>query len=333
VWVRFIYHEEHCMSDLERVVVLAGGLSHEREVSLRSGRRALEALREVGADAELRDVDERLVAELAASPPQVVLPLLHGAMGEDGSVRDILSLLGIPYVGAPPSACRVAFNKPPAKHLVSGAGADTPASVVFPRMTFRDLGAAPILTAAVAALGLPLIVKPTNSGSALGCSIVHEPEELPSAMVNAYAYGDVALLERYISGVEVAVPVIDTGEGPRVLPAVEIVPNSELYDYQARYTAGETTFFTPARLDPEAADAAAQLALLAHRALGLRDLSRTDMIVDPSGRPWFLEANVAPGMTETSLFPQSVAAAGLDFGVVLRDLLQQAVDRGPDPVG
>ena len=118
-----------------------------------------------------------------------------------------------------------------------------------------------------------------------------------------------------------------------MLPAVEIVPNSELYDYQARYTAGETTFFTPARLDPEAADAAAQLALLAHRALGLRDLSRTDMIVDPSGRPWFLEANVAPGMTETSLFPQSVAAAGLDFGVVLRDLLQQAVDRGPDPVG
>jgi D-alanine-D-alanine ligase len=319
------------MSDLERVVILAGGLSHERDVSLRSGRRALEALKEVGVDAEMRDVDDRLLADLAASSPQVVLPLLHGAVGEDGSVRDILNLLGIPFVGALPSASRVAFSKPPAKHVMTAAGAYTPPCVVFPRMIFRDLGASSVLTAVVTAMGLPLIVKPTRSGSALGCSIVHETDEFPSAMVNAYAYGDVAILERYVPGVEVAVPVIDTGDGPRVLPAVEIVPNSELYDYQARYTAGETEFFAPARLSTEAAEAAAALALLAHQALGLRDLSRTDMIVDASGRPWFLEVNVAPGMTETSLFPQSVAAAGLDFGVVLRDLLQLAVDRGPHP--
>jgi D-alanine-D-alanine ligase len=321
------------MSDLDRVVILAGGLSHERDVSLRSGRRALEALKDAGVEAELRDVDDRLVGELAASAPSVVLPLLHGATGEDGSVRDVLDLLGLPYVGAVPSACRVAFNKPPAKHVLAAAGASTPASVVFPQTTFRDLGAPSVLTAVVDAFGLPLVVKPTRSGSALGCSVVHEPAELPSAMVNAYAYGEVAILERYVAGTEVAVAVIDTGDGPRALPPVEIVPSSDLYDYQARYTAGETEFFAPARLSDEVTAAACDLALLAHRALGLRDLSRTDIIVDAQGLPWFLEVNVAPGMTETSLFPQAVAAAELDLGVVLRDLLQQAVLRGPHAVG
>lgn len=317
------------MSDLDRVVILAGGLSHERDVSLRSGRRALEALKGVGVEAELRDVDDRLVGELEGALPSVVLPLLHGATGEDGSVRDVLDLLGVPYVGAVPSSCRVAFNKPPAKHMLEAAGASTPACVVFPQTTFRDLGATSVLGAVVGSFGLPLVVKPTRSGSALGCSVVHDPEQLPSAMVNAYAYGQVALLERFVAGTEVAVSVIDTGDGPQALPPVEIVPSSDLYDYQARYTAGETEFFAPARLSDAVTAAACELALLAHRTLGLRDLSRTDLIVDDSGRPWFLEVNVAPGMTETSLFPQAVAAAERDLGLVLRDLLQQAVLRGP----
>ena len=324
------------MSDLDRVVILAGGLSHEREVSLRSGRRVLEALRAVGVDAELRDVDERLVGELTASRPDVVLPLLHGATGEDGSVRDVLDLLGVPYVGALPAACRVAFAKPPAKALLRGAGAATPASVVLPQATFRDLGAPGVLRAVVEAFGLPLVVKPTLSGSALGCSVVHEPAELPSAMVDAYAYGDVALLEHYVAGTEVAVSVVEglDGDGePRALPPVEIVPSSHLYDYQARYTAGETEFFAPARLDDATTTAVQELALLAHRTLGLRDLSRTDCIVDADGVPQFLEVNVAPGMTETSLLPQAVVAAGLELGVVLRDLLQAAVVRGPHPAG
>jgi len=318
------------MSDLDHVVILAGGLSHERDVSLRSGRRALDALKAVGLDVELRDVDDRLVGDLGVAAPSVVLPLLHGAMGEDGSVRDVLDLLGIPYVGAVPSACRVAFNKPPAKHIVAAAGAHTPESVVFPHTTFRDLGAGSVLAAVEAHFGLPLVVKPTRSGSALGCALVRSSDELPAAMVNAYAYGGVAILERYVSGVEVAVSVIDTGDGPQALPAVEVVPTGGIYDYQARYTAGETEFFAPARLSDDVATAAAELALLAHRSLGLRDLSRTDIIVDGVGRPWFLEVNVAPGLTETSLFPQSATAAGLDLGLILRDLLQSAVLRGPN---
>ncbi len=317
------------MSDLDRVVVLAGGLSHERDVSLRSGRRAVEALRGVNVEAELRDVDASLLPTLAADPPTAVLPLLHGEQGEDGSLRDVLELLRIPYVGARPSACRVAFDKAAAKHVVSAAGLATPAGVVLPHSTFRELGASSVLAAVVDTVGLPLVVKPTRSGSALGCSVVHAPEQLPSAMVGCFAYGDLALLEQFVRGAEVAITVIDSGDGPRALPAVEIVPSSGIYDYQARYTAGETEFFAPARLTDATAKAAAEVAVAAHTLLGLRDLSRSDLIVDQSGIPWFLEVNVAPGMTETSLLPQAVAAAGLEFGVLLRDLLVEATHRGP----
>ena len=321
------------MSDLDRVVVLAGGLSHERDVSLRSGRRAVEALRSVNVEAELRDVDASLLPTLAADPPTAVLPLLHGEQGEDGSLRDVLELLRIPYVGARPSACRVAFDKAAAKHLVTAAGLATPTAVVLPHSTFRELGASSVLAAVVDMLGLPLVVKPTRSGSALGCSVVHSPEELPSAMVGCFAYGDLALLERFVSGTEVAVTVIDSGDGPQALPAVEIVPSSGIYDYQARYTAGETEFFAPARLTDATATTAAEVAVTAHTLLGLRDLSRCDLIIDQSGTAWLLEVNVAPGMTETSLLPQAVAAAGLEFGVVLRDLLVKATHRGAESAG
>ncbi|MGH3344590.1 MAG: D-alanine--D-alanine ligase family protein [Carbonactinosporaceae bacterium] len=315
------------MSDLGRVVVLAGGLSHEREVSLRSGRRVTEALRSVGVDVELRDVDATLVPALTQDLPAVVFPALHGVAGEDGAVRDVLGLLGVPYVGATPAACRVAFDKPAAKAAVSAAGLATPDSVALPHATFRDLGASSVLDAIVGRLGLPLFVKPARGGSALGASAVRTQADLPHAMVGCFAYGDTALVERLVGGVEVAVSVVDTGSGPRSLPPVEIVPDGGVYDYAARYTAGMTEFFTPARLAPEAAERAAHAAVTAHEVLGLRDVSRTDLIVDPEGTPWFLEVNVAPGMTETSLLPQAAAAADLDLGALYRDLLHVAASR------
>ncbi|WP_436790569.1 D-alanine--D-alanine ligase family protein [Yinghuangia sp. YIM S10712] len=315
------------MSDLGRVVVLAGGLSHERDVSLRSGRRIADALRATDVDVEVLDVDGRLLANLAADRPDVVFPALHGAYGEDGAVRDVLDLVGVPYVGSGPDACRLAFDKPMAKAALRAAGVRTPDSVALPQDTFRDLGAAAVLDAIVARLGLPLFVKPTRGGSALGASVARTVDELSSSMVGAFAYGDVALVETYLEGTEVAVSVIDTGSGPEALPIVEIVPDSGVYDYTARYTAGTTEFFVPSRLAPDAAEKAVQAALTAHRVLRLRDVSRTDLIVDADGTPWFLEANVAPGMTETSLLPQAIAAAGLDAGVLYRELLHQALSR------
>jgi D-alanine-D-alanine ligase len=315
------------MSDLGRALVLSGGLSHERDVSLRSGRRVSEALRTVGVEVEERDADAGLIPALQEDPPSAVFPLLHGIAGEDGAMREVLDLLGTPYVGSTAEACRSAFDKPVAKTVVSAAAVCTPAAVVLPHEAFRELGARTVLDRIVDRLGLPLVVKPARGGSALGCSVVRAVEDLPAAMVACFAYGEVALLESFVSGTEVAITVLDTGDGPRALPAVEIVPDGGVYDYAARYNAGATEFIAPARLSDAAAAACSAAALAAHRALRLRDLSRTDLIVDADGTPWFLEVNVAPGMTETSLVPLAVESAGLELGVVCRDLLQIAASR------
>jgi len=315
------------MSEVGRVIVLAGGLSFEREVSLRSGRRVLDALRAVGVEAELADADSGLLDALLADPPAAVFIALHGAAGEDGSVREVLDLAGLRYVGAAAAASRAAWDKPTAKAAFAAAGLATPAHVALPHATFRELGAATVLDLLVRRLGLPLMIKPARGGSALGATVVTTADQLPAAMVGCFAYGDVALAESYISGVEVAVSVIDTGDGPRALPAVEIRPIRGPFDYTARYTAGMTSYHVPARLDPSTTTKATDAAVRAHVALGLRDLSRTDLIIPADGTPQVLEVNVAPGMTETSLLPMAVTAAGHELGTLCRDLLHLAAGR------
>jgi D-alanine-D-alanine ligase len=162
----------------------------------------------------------------------------------------------------------------------------------------------------------------------LGCSKVTQPKELPAAMVGAYAYGSVAVLEEFVEGTEVTVAVVDRGNGPNPLPAVEIRPESGVYDYAARYTAGATRFLCPAEVSDEVANACAALALKVHDVLGLRDLSRTDIIVTPEGEPAFLEVNVAPGMTETSAVPLAIETAGWSLGKMCADLVHAAAARG-----
>jgi D-alanine-D-alanine ligase len=308
-----------------RVLVLAGGLSHERDVSLRSGRRVAEFLRDAECSVLERDVDSSLLGLLQGAGVDVVWPLLHGASGEDGAIRDVLELVGVRYVGSGPAACRRAWDKPVAGSIAAAAGLAVPQSVALPQGTFREVGAHAVLAAIVERLGLPLVVKPARGGSALGVSVVRAAEELPRAMVECFAYGDVALVERHVAGVEVAVSVVDLDGAPRALPAVEIVPDGGFYGYDARYVAGATEFFCPARLTPAAAEAAAQTALTAHRAFGLRHLSRTDIVVDAAGVPWFLEVNVAPGMTETSLLPQAVEASGEDTAELYRAVVERAL--------
>lgn len=312
-----------------QVLVLAGGLSAERDVSLRSGRRVAEALRVERPEWEVleHDVDAGLLDRLRHHRPDCIVPLLHGAAGEDGALRDVLESLKIPFVGSSAAASRLAFDKPVAKQLAHAAGISTPACVAMPQTTFRELGATAVLDAVVERLGLPIVVKPTKGGSSLGTSIVRRAGDLPGAMVGAFAYGDVVLMEQYIEGVELAIGVFEREGDVLALSAVEIVPEGELYDYAARYTAGTTEFFCPARLDDDRAVRAQALALNVHLLLGLRDWSRTDLIVDAAGVPWFLEVNVAPGMTETSLFPQALVAAEVPVGDVTADLVAAAVAR------
>ena len=312
----------------ETAVVLSGGLSHEHDVSLRSGRRVAMALRSRGVEVIESDVDSNLIGLLDSLPQAVVFPVLHGEAGEDGALREVLSLLGVPFVGSVGAACRVAFDKSIATTVVAESGVATPTQIALPHEIFRELGAQALMAALADQIGFPMMVKPSRSGSALGASKVTRPEELPSAMVGAYAYGSVAVIEQFVSGVEVTVTVADRGDGPKALPAVEIRPDSGVYDYAARYTAGATRFLCPAELDPAVAEACASVALRVHDVLGLRDLSRTDLIVTPDGVPTFLEVNVAPGMTETSAVPLAVESAGWSLGKMCADLIRVAARRG-----
>ncbi len=315
------------MGELDYVVVLAGGLSPEREISFRSGEQVCGALSEAGVQAVLADCDASLVGRLRSDPPSAVFPVIHGAPGEDGSVREVLGLLGVPYVGSLPAACRMAFDKPAAKVLAAAAGLRTPASVTLPRETFHDLGAATVIDLVIGRMGMPLFVKPSRGGSALGASAARSAADLATAIVGCFGYGETALIERLVPGTEIAVGVIDLGDGPRALPAVEVVAPGGTYDYAARYTAGQTEFYAPARLEAGAAAEAARVAVAAHLALGLRDISRTDLIVDAAGDVHFLEVNVAPGMTSTSTLPLAMRAAGIDLGGCCSALLELAAAR------
>ncbi|XVV12783.1 D-alanine--D-alanine ligase family protein [Actinoplanes sp. CA-131856] len=310
-----------------RVMVLAGGLSYERDVSLRSGRRAVDALRAAGIQAEMRDADVTLLPSLQEDPPDAVVIALHGATGEDGSLRGVLDLCGIPYVGCDARASRLAWDKPSAKSMLREAGIATPDWVALPHDRFSELGAVAVLDRIVDRLGLPLMVKPAQGGSGLGAAVVREDTALPAAMVGCFAYDSTALVEKFVPGKDVAVSIIDLGSGPEALPTVEIVPRDGVYDYAARYTAGLTTWHAPARLSPSVAAQVAETALAAHKALGLRDLSRVDLIVPDDGAPQVLGINVSPGMTETSLLPLAVQAAGQDLGRILSTLVERAVAR------
>ena len=310
------------------VVVLAGGLTHEREVSLRSGARLTEALRGQGVEVALRDTDGELLSWLTAHRPDAAIIALHGGRGEDGGLQSVLQVVGVPFVGTPGHACRLAWDKATAKNAVQRAGFRTPVWVTLSHNTFRDLGAGTLIDAIVSSLGLPLMIKPAQGGSALGAAVVREAGELPSALISAFAYGEVVLVEEFVAGTEIALPVIDGDDGPVALPSVEISFAGDLFDYESRYTAGLTTYHTPARLTPEITAAAAALAVGVHQALGLRDVSRTDAIVSADGTVNFLEVNTSPGLTETSMLPMSVAAAGDDLGSVYSALIERAIARG-----
>lgn len=309
------------------IVILAGGLSPERDVSIRSGRRLAESLRSAMPDAEISESDltAESIGALTSLRPDCVIPMLHGAVGEDGSLRSVLEALHIPFVGSNAESSRRAFDKGIASSLIPQE--NVPRFVALPHSFFKEIGASVVMEALVQDLGLPLIVKPVTGGSALGVSKCTDCDSLPHALVTAFGYSDTVMIQQAVEGTELALTVIERDGVPIALPPVEIVPVHGMYTYDARYTAGATEFFVPARLDAEITQRVSDFAIMVHKECALRDISRTDVIVDSTGHIYFLEVNVAPGMTETSLVPQALSAAGLDSGEVFKHLVQAAIGR------
>ena len=320
---------------MHQVAVISGGLSHERDVSVRSGRRLAEQLVKAGLQVDHWDVDERLMGLLSADgtarDADVAFVALHGGSGENGTVQALLELAGLPYVGSTAGACRAAYDKGIAKTRMLEAGIATPRWVTLPSTIFREVGTDSLYRLVDSVIGLPLVVKPVAGGSALGVSVVHSEQELPGALVQAYAYASDVLLEAFVPGLEVAVPVLDLGEGPKALaPMLIELPPGRSYDYQARYDASSDVRYTSLPDDDPRLDipAVRSVAEQVHRLLGLRDLSRVDVIVDSTGVPQVLEAAVTPGLTETSTFPLAVTSAGLELSEVYATLVRNAKKRG-----
>jgi D-alanine-D-alanine ligase len=308
-----------------RVAVLKGGRSLERQVSLRSGARVEDALERLGHEVIAIDAGSDLVERLRACRPDVAFVALHGRDGEDGTVQELLELVGVPYTGSGVSACIRTNDKVLAKHAMRDEGIPTPDFYSFTQTAFRELGAAAALPAIEERLEFPIVVKPAGQGSALGIKFARTADDVPTALVSAFSYDDKVLLERHVAGRDLAVSVLD-GE---VLPIVEAVPvGEEFYDFQARYEIGRTEFVCPAAL-PEAVSAAAQeLALRVFALLGLAGFARVDLMLErDTDRLYVLEANTIPGLTETSLLPQAADAAGIGFDALIGRIVDGALQR------
>jgi D-alanine-D-alanine ligase len=307
---------------MPRIAVLKGGRSFERQVSLRSGARVEAALERLGHDVVGIDVGADLVPRLRDADPDVAFLALHGPDGEDGTVQELLEVMGIRYTGSRVSACVRSADKVLAKHELRDAGVPTPDFVAFTQTAFRELGAAEALPAIEERLDFPIVVKPAGQGSALGVKVARAAGDVPGALVAAFSYDAKVLLERHVAGRDLAVSVLDGTP----LPVVEAIPREEeFYDFEARYEIGATDFRCPAELPGDAVERAQELALRTWNVLGLAGVARVDLMLDTeSGDLWVLEANTIPGMTETSLLPMAADAAGIGFDALIARVLALA---------
>jgi D-alanine-D-alanine ligase len=308
---------------MSRVAVLKGGGSLERQVSLRSGAQVEDALARLGHDVVPIDVGHDLVARLRATAPDVAFVAMHGRDGEDGTVQELLEILGIPYTASGVSACMRCADKVLAKHAMLDAGLPTPDFYSFTETAFKELGAADALGTIEERLEFPIVVKPADQGSALGIRFARAPDDVPPALVAAFSYSHKVLLERHVHGRELAVSVL----GDEALPVVEAVPREEdFYDFSARYTIGRTEFVCPAELPAGLGERAQELALAVFGLLGCRGFARVDlMLEEATGELFVLEVNAIPGLTETSLLPQAADAAGIGFDALIERIVGLAL--------
>jgi len=311
---------------MSRIAVLKGGRSLERQVSLKSGARVEDALERLGHEVLPIDVGADLVERLTAPRPDLAFVALHGRDGEDGTVQEMLEVMGIPHTGSGVSACIRAADKVLAKHAMRDFGIPTPEFYAFSETAFRELGAAQALPAIEERLQFPIVVKPAGQGSALGIKFARTPADVPGALVAAFSYDRKVLLERYVAGRDLAVSIIDEEGAPRALPIVEAVPEQEdFYDFEARYEIGRTRFVCPADLDEAIAARASTMALEVYALLGLSGFARVDLMLESgTDELYVLEADSIPGLTETSLLPQAADAAGIGFDELIGRIVAAA---------
>lgn len=309
----------------DRVTVVNGGRSMERAISLRSGRRASSALEDLGFEVAVVDPDHRFVRHTIEHRPAFVFVAMHGRGGEDGTLQDILEILGVPYTGSDVHASARCLDKHAFKQMLSAAGLPTPRWHSFNREAFSQFGAGETLPALTEQLGFPLVVKPAREGSSLGIKVVRSPDEFLAAIVGAFNYDDRVLIEKFVEGRELAVTVIGPAEEPRALPIVEIVTAEPYYTFTAHYETGAATLRVADLPDAEL-EQVQNAARAAYSLAGCRDLARVDIILDDSG-PQILEINTVPGLTETGPTPFAADAAGLDFGDLISAIVRRVTAR------
>jgi len=307
-----------------RIGVLMGGRSSEREISLKTGQAVYQALIRRGYDAVAIDVTDRLHRDLEDQKVALAFLALHGPGGEDGTVQGFLETLGIPYTGSGVRASAVGMHKAATKTLLAAQGIPLPAGTVV-----RDcdrLSLAKVLKQAT--LNLPIVVKPVSQGSTIGVTIVRRGSQWKEALALAHRYDPEAMVESYIPGHEAAVSILGTAaDGPTVLPAIEIVAPAGFYDFSAKYQKGKTRYLCPAPLPPKVVHRISELARRTYEVLGCEGAARVDFRITPRGRPYVLEINTVPGMTETSLLPMAAAQVGIAYDDLVEWILQSALDR------
>ena len=299
-----------------RIKVLMGGVSREREISLKTGRAVTKALGAAGYDASAFVVDNEALAGITHGNTDLAFIALHGRFGEDGGVQTVLEKRNIPYTGSGPKASSIAMNKVKSKDIFISANVPTASFFVIPRKTEHAPGRVKT------AIGLPCVIKPAREGSSIGVEVVKDEAALEGAIVTALEMNTEAIAEKYVPGREMTCGIL----GDEALPLVELKPAREFFDYTAKYSAkGGTEITLDTGLDPKLTEKIQDYALKAHRALGLEGISRLDLILGKDNVPCFLEANTIPGMTEMSLFPAAAAAAGYDFGAMCGKIVDLAL--------
>lgn len=309
-----------------KVAVLMGGSSVERKISLVTGDKIAEALAARDYIAIKIDLDKNIVANLKKHRADLVFIALHGSPGEDGTIQGLLEIIGIPYVGSGVLASAVGMDKIRSKLLFSALGIPAPFYMPVERREVKDEHTAQLVQRLVGSLGLPMVIKPATTGSAIGVKIINKEDEIIPALHQAVEFSHEAVAEEYIAGMEITVGILGN-DNPRTLPAIEIVADGEFYDYEAKYTPGKSKHIIPPRVPKEAVAKAEKFALAAHVGLGCRNFSRVDFMVDEEDNtPYILEINTIPGMTPVSLYPDAAKAAGIEFEDLIETLVKLAME-------